>query len=403
MTERYAVFAINDDSVIERILSGRYSLEANSIVSFMTLMLGKFLSVLYSLFGTNFSWYGFFLLFINFLIGIAIIRLGTIDKRSSNLWIAILVLFLITPFNILTPTYTVTSILSCGVGILGLFYALVRQTRYTEILSYLLLISVGYLIRPEALLGVIAILIPICMVFLFFNKDQIKKTKAIVSLSGILFFIISLQIIQRIMFERYYSTNSLITEYLNFQSIRHEIFYTPALLKLHQAIISKDVLNGIWSNVDFILLRNWGYADLKFFSYENFLIGRDFVSSYIGLSGLIQSNPTSTIQGINQSLFEIFPLLFIVISVLTSFFWFYKFGITNRVMFIVIVISYFFSFYFMVATLRLPFRITFPYLVLFLIAIVFFDKILRTQIYRFYTKVILITFVSLQVLLLQLN
>ena len=403
MTERYAVFAINDDSVIERILSGRYSLEANSIVSFMTLMLGKFLSVLYSLFGTNFSWYGFFLLFINFLIGIAIIRLGTIDKRSSNLWIAILVLFLITPFNILTPTYTVTSILSCGVGILGLFYALVRQARYTEILSYLLLISVGYLIRPEALLGVIAILIPTCMVFLFFNKDQIKKTKAIVSLSGILFFIISLQIIQRIMFERYYSTNSLIAEYLNFQSIRHEIFYTPALLKLHQAIISKDVLNGIWSNVDFILLRNWGYADLKFFSYENFLIGRDFVSSYIGLSGLIQSNPTSTIQGINQSLFEIFPLLFIVISVLTSFFWFYKFGITNRVMFIVIVISYFFSFYFMVATLRLPFRITFPYLVLFLIAIVFFDKILRTQIYRFYIKVILITFVSLQVLLLQLN
>ena len=136
----------------------------------MTLMLGKFLSVLYSLFGTNFSWYGFFLLFINFLIGIAIIRLGTIDKRSSNLWIAILVLFLITPFNILTPTYTVTSILRSGVGILGLFYALVRQTRYTEILSYLLLISVGYLIRPEALLGVIAILIPICMVFLFFNN-----------------------------------------------------------------------------------------------------------------------------------------------------------------------------------------------------------------------------------------
>ena len=403
MTERYAVFAINDDSVIERILSGRYSLEANSIVSFMTLMLGKFLSVLYSLFGTNFSWYGFFLLFINFLIGIAIIRLGTIDKRSSNLWIAILVLFLITPFNILTPTYTVTSILSCGVGILGLFYALVRQTRYTEILSYLLLISVGYLIRPEALLGVIAILIPICMVFLFFNKDQIKKTKAIVSLSGILFFIISLQIIQRIMFERYYSTNSLIAEYLNFQSIRHEIFYTPALLKLHQAIISKDVLNGIWSNVDFILLRNWGYADLKFFSYENFLIGRDFVSSYIGLSGLIQSNPTSTIQGINQSLFEILPLLFIIISLLFLFFLFFKFGVTNRIMFTVIVFSYFFSFYFMVATLRLPFRITFPYLVLFLISFVFFDKILRNHIYTVYVRFTLIAFVVLQVFVLQLN
>jgi hypothetical protein len=369
----------------------------------MTLILGKCLSVLYSLFGTNFSWYGFFLLLINFLVGIAIIRLGTIDKRSFNLWIVILVLVLITPFNILTPTYTVTSILSCGVGILGLFNALVRETRNTEILSYLFLISVGFLIRPEALLGVIAILIPVCMVFLFLNKDQINKTKAIVSLSGILFIIISLQIIQRIMFERYYRTNSLIADYLNFQSIRHEIFYTPALLKLHQAVISQDVLNGIWSNVDFILLRNWGYADFKVFSYENFLIGRDFVSNFIGLSGLLQSNPISTIQGINQSLFDIFPLLFIVISVITSFFILYKFGTTNRIMLTVIISSYFFSFYLMVATLRLPFRITFPYLVLFLISIVLFEKILRNQIYRVYAKVYLIAFVIIQVLALQLN
>ena len=403
MTERFAVFAINDDSVIERILSGRYSLEANSIVSFMTLILGKCLSVLYSLFGTNFSWYGFFLLLINFLVGIAIIRLGTIDKRSFNLWIVILVLVLITPFNILTPTYTVTSILSCGVGILGLFNALVRETRNTEILSYLFLISVGFLTRPEALLGVIAILIPVCMVFLFLNKDQINKTKAIVSLSGILFIIVSLQIIQRIMFERYYRTNSLIADYLNFQSIRHEIFYTPALLKLHQAVISQDVLNGIWSNVDFILLRNWGYADFKVFSYENFLIGRDFVSNFIGLSGLLQSNPISTMQGINQSLFDVLPLLFIVISVITSFFILYKFGTTNRIMFTVIISSYFFSFYLMVATLRLPLRITFPYLVLFLISIVLFGKILRNQIYRVYAKVYLIAFVIIQVLALQLN
>jgi hypothetical protein len=369
----------------------------------MTLVLGKSLSVLYSLFGTNFSWYGFFLLFINFLIGIAIIRLGTIDKRSFNLWVAILVLVLITPFNILTPTYTVTSILSCGVGILGLFHALVRKTRYTEILFYLSLISVGFLIRPEALFGVIAILFPICMVFLFFNKNLIHKTKAFVSLSGILTFVAFLQIVQRIMFERYYSINSLIAEYLDFQSIRHELFYTPALLKLHQAVISQDVLSGIWSNVDFILLRNWGYADLKFFSYENFLLGRNFVSNFIGFSGLLQSDLTSTIQGIYQSLFEIFPLLFIALSALTLFFLFYKFGIMNRIMFTVIVISYFFSFYFMVATLRLPLRITFPYLVLFLISIFFFDKTLRNQIYSFYARVTLIAFVVLQVLVLQLN
>jgi len=403
LTERYAIFAINDDSVIERILSGRYALEANSIVSFMTLMLGKSISVIYSLFGTNFSWYGLFLLIINYLIGVAIIRLGSIDKKSYSIWIAILAIILITPFNILTPTYTVTSILSCGVGIIGLFYSLIRKTTNTETLFYVILILAGYLTRPEALLGVIAILFPICIVFLFLHRDLINKTKAIAWFSGTLIFIVLFQIIQRIMFERYYRTNSLIADYLNFQSIRHEIFYTPALLKLHQAIISKDVLNGIWSNVDFILLRNWGYADLKFFSYENFLIGRDFVSSFIGLSGLLQSNPTSTLQGMNQSLFEIFPLLFIIVSLLVLFFLFFKFGVTNRIMFIVIVFSYFFSFYFMVATLRLPFRITFPYLVLFLISFVFFDKILRNQIYAVYVRFTMITFVVLQVFVLQLN
>jgi hypothetical protein len=403
LTERYAIFAINDDSVIERILSGRYALEANSIVSFMTLMLGKSISVIYSLFGTNFSWYGLFLLIINYLIGVAIIRLGSIDKKSYSIWIAILAIILITPFNILTPTYTVSSILSCGVGVIGLSYSLIRKTTNTETSFYVILILAGFLIRPEALLGVIAILFPICIVFLFLHRDLINKTKAIAWFSGTLIFIVLFQIIQRIMFERYYNTNNLIAEYLNFQSIRHEIFYTPALLKLHQAIISKDVLNGIWSNVDFILLRNWGYADLKFFSYENFLIGRDFVSSFIGLSGLLQSNPTSTLQGMNQSLFEILPLLFIIVSLLVLFFLFFKFGVTNRIMFIVIVFSYFFSFYFMVATLRLPFRITFPYLVLFLISFVFFDKILRNQIYAVYVRFTMITFVVLQVFVLQLN
>jgi hypothetical protein len=150
------------------------------------------------------------------------------------------------------------------------------------------------------------------MVFLLFSKDLVNKTKAFVSLSGILIFITSLQIVQSIMFKRFYNTNSLIAEYLSFQSVRHEIFYTPALLKLHQAVISKDVLNGIWSNVDFILLRNWGYADLKVFSYENFQIGRDFVSGFIGFSGLLQSDLMTTTQGINQALSDLLPLLMIV-------------------------------------------------------------------------------------------
>jgi hypothetical protein len=123
---------------------------------------------------------------------------------------------------------------------------------------------------------------------------------------------------------------------------------------LHQAVISRDVLDGIWSNVDFILLRNWGYADLKVFSYENFQIGRDFVSGFVGFSGLFQSNLITTIQGINQALFELFLLLTIVLGVLTSFFLLYKFGIKNIIMLTVIIFSYFFSFYYMVATLKKP-------------------------------------------------
>jgi hypothetical protein len=369
----------------------------------MTFLLGKSLSVLYSLFGTNYSWYGFFLLTVNFLIGVALIRLGSLDKNSFNIWIAILALVLITPFNILTPTYTVTSILSCGVGIIGLIYALARNARYTEILFYVLLISVGFLIRPEALVGTVAILFPICVFYLFFNKDLVNKAKAFVSLSWILIFITSLQILQSIMFKRFFNSNSLIAEYLSFQSVRHEIFYTPALLKLHQAVISKDVLYGIWSNVDFILLRNWGYADLKVYSYENFQIGRDFVSGFVGFSGLLQSDLMTTIQGINQALFELLPLLTIVLGVLTAFFLFYKFGIKNKIMLTVIVFSYFFSFYYMVATLRLPFRIVFPYLVLVLISMVFFEKLLRSQIYRVYVRSSLVAFVVLQVLVLQMN
>jgi hypothetical protein len=93
----------------------------------------------------------------------------------------------------------------------------------------------------------------------------------------------------------------------------------------------------------------------------------------------------------------------IVLVVLTSFFLFYKFGIKNKIMLTMIVFSYFFSFYYMVATLRLPFRIVFPYLVLFLISMVFFDKLIRNQIYKVYVRASLVALVALQVLVLQLN
>ena len=310
-----AIFALNDDSVLERIVSERYSEPLHPVVSFMTQILGYALSFIYSNFGNEISWYGIFLYLVNFLLAILALRIGFMTGRKFDLYLSIVFTVLIVPFNVLTPTYTVSSVLTSGVGILGLVVASIFSNRLIDYFSFSVLILISFLIRPEALVGTIVFLGPVSLAYLIFYRKTLNRKKLIITSTTILGVLGIFKYLQDISLVKLSKIDLNLVEYLNFQSIRHEIFYTPALLKLNQGVISGDILNGIWSKIDFIILRNWAYADSNVFSYVNFLNGRNQVSKYIGFEGVLNSDFKQVLDVISNSFSEVILVLFLILFV----------------------------------------------------------------------------------------
>lgn len=356
-------------------MSKRYSSPLNPVVSFMTQPLGNAISGLYSNLGNNTSWYGIFLYLINFLLAILALRIGFITGRKIDLYLSIVFIVLIVPFNVLTPTYTVTSVLTSGVGILGLLVASKFSKRNMDFISFSFLVLMSFLIRPEALVGTLVFLGPVSLMYLLIYQKTIRKNKLIFITSVTLGFLGIFKYFQNISLTRLSKIDSNLMEYLNFQSIRHEIFYTPALLKLNQGVISGEILKGIWSKIDFIILRNWAYADSNVFSYLNILSGRNQVSKYIGFEGVLNSDCGQVLEVISNSLSEVISLVVIILFAAILIFYRNFSEKSNYVFVFAIVLSYSVGFFYTAAVLRLPFRVIFPYLALLLIAFILFEKV----------------------------
>lgn len=384
-------------------MSDRYSHPQHQIVSFMTQILGKSISIFYSEFGNDISWYGIFLYLINLLIAITTLRIGFMTGKSIDLYLSIIFLIIVTPFNILTPTYTVTSALAGGIGILGLVISVKYSKKITDIVFLITLILMSFLIRPEAMLGTVLFVGPVSLFFLISNWKYLIKNKLILILTTTLGLVGIINYFQKLILNNLSKVDTKNYEYLNFQSIRHEIFYTPSLLKLHQGVISGDILKGIWSNIDFIILRNWAYADSNVFSYLNILNGRNQVSKYIGFEGLLNTDYSQVFEVIFASLREVVPILIIIFSALICIFLRTYKKLSNYLLLLVASLFYGFGFFYTAAVLRLPFRVTFPYLCLIIIVFILLQKEAKVSQSKVFVSKIILIFIFIQVCLLQFN
>jgi hypothetical protein len=398
-----SVFALNDDSVLERIISQRYSSTQHPVVSVMTQVLGNEISKLYSNFGNEVSWYGIFLYLVNFFIAISALRIAFMTGRRINLYLSIVFIILVVPFNVLTPTYTVTSVLSSGVGLLGIVVASKFSKEIFDWFIYSLLILLSFLIRPEALVGTLVFLGPTSLLFILIYRKMVSKKGLILTSVAILGFLGFFNYLQVTFLKKLSRIEPTLAEYLNFQAIRHEIFYTPAFLKLNQGVISGDILNGIWSKIDFIILRDWAYADSNVFSYFNILSGRNNVSKYIGFEGVLNSDFSQVFEVITNSIREVIPVLFITLFVAILIFYRNYLNISNNMLSFALVTSYAMGFFYTAAVLRLPFRVIFPYLALLILALILFEKVaMDFSLNRLFSKVVLFVIV-IQLGYLQFN
>jgi hypothetical protein len=363
-----SVWGVNDDFVIEQILNSQQSVVSKKIVSFMSLILGFILGFLYDL-GGNRHWYGLFLSLSNLIFILTSVRILFTFNNSINRKISFFVLSLLSPYLILNPTYTVTSILVSFAGIL-LFLNLIRLNSH-KLLDYSiagLITSLGFFIRTDSLKGSLAFFTFFVAVFLVMNynyRGNIKKSLIFVVP------IIASIILESLLMNFVIQKNPENREYLSWQETRHQLFYTPAILKLHQNVAAGKVPNTTWGDVEFTLLRNWAYGEQKVYSSTNIGIGRDFVKNYVGIRGLFNSELVLVAENLSGYLKNVYSIMILCTLVLILSTILAKRKKIFGVLIFALLGGYILSFYYAAAVLRLPVRVTIPYLLIFVLTTVF--------------------------------
>ena len=363
-----SVWGVNDDFVIEQILNSQQSVVSKKIVSFMSLILGFILGFLYDL-GGNRHWYGLFLSLSNLIFILTSVRILFTFNNSINRKISFFVLSLLSPYLILNPTYTVTSILVSFAGIL-LFLNLIRLNSH-KLLDYSiagLITSLGFFIRTDSLKGSLAFFTFFVAVFLVMNYNYRGNiNKSLIFVVPIIASIILESLLMNFVIQK----NPENREYLSWQETRHQLFYTPAILKLHQNVAAGKVPNTTWGDVEFTLLRNWAYGEQKVYSSTNIGIGRDFVKNYVGIRGLFNSELVLVAENLSGYLKNVYLIMILCTLVLILSTILAKRKKIFGVLIFALLGGYILSFYYAAAVLRLPVRVTIPYLLIFVLTTVF--------------------------------
>ena len=362
------IWGINDDFVLEQIVNSRNHPYLNSIVSFMSLPLGFLLAGIYKIFGDK-NWYGIFILLSNLMFLLILVQILNSYKNRAIRNTSIMVLGIVLPYLILNPTYTVTSILLSFSG-LFLFLNTIRMENDKKSFYFLsgFALALGIAIRIDSLLGLIVFFGPFVVVYLLIKRRNKLKVSSLTMFLIPTFLLLILQFATNVMVQ---SSNNENIEYLKWQENRHELFYTPAILKLHQNVAAGNVLKDTWGDVEFTLLRNWAYGDQSIYSSQNLEIGKKYVDGYIGIKGLINSEPLTVLETLSGYLEDVKLIILISICLLILGLALSK----NKYLYIglisPLVLSFLTSFYYGAAVLRLPIRVTFPYLISFMLLVLF--------------------------------
>ena len=346
-------------------LSGEYTGKPSSGVTFISNILGNFISWLHQNNITGISIYGVILSILNLIILFAVIKIIQMKDNQSANWLGLSTLALIFPVLLISPTFTITAVLLIGLGMLGITLFIVRfNEKNIYFIFFILLVIAGILIRIDALYGNIIFLLPACVAYLLLNYSNESNRRFFVFSAIAILSIISVLYYQSTIQHQMMKNDYEFMNYVRFQDVLNT--YTPASLKLHQEIISGNVMRGIWSNVDFIILRNWAYADFSVFGYKNMSLGSDSVSSYSGLKGVINADLLETLKLMTYYLKDQLQIIIGLIS--ASLLVLIKSINRKRTLALLALLnlSYLAGFYFLSAILRIPDRTSFSLLIVYL-------------------------------------
>ena len=368
------VFGTTDDNILAGFVDGSYTGERESKLIFIRPLIGF---ILYSTQGLilNLGVYSLFLVLILILslanFG-AIIRIYSKNDVSRKVldtsWLALSIL--ITTWFTLGPTYTSAAMLITLISLLSLtvlIFSEHRKNLYLNTFFSTVLLSLGFLIRPEGAIGVILVASPV-IVFIFLQNYYVNFPKFLISFFGFFLIFGVDALIQN------QSNSSEWREYDKWNNLRHQI----------QHRVSQDYLDDFlkvngWTVPEYHLFVDIAFGDERTFNAEWLSPAFESTSFTRGLQGVFNASVKDVVNKL-ATIFKSYQYLFII--QLLIFFIMLSFLRTNIFsklkIFLVIYSAIIASLYYMSATLHTPERGVVPIFymptLMLLATILFFDQ-----------------------------
>lgn len=266
-------YEVSDDFIMNLIVSGVYTENPSPYLMFMNPIIGQLLSCLFT-FTNNVNWYSLFHLTVVFL-SLTIIGICILNKKRWYSFLFFFIFLTITSLDLYQlMQFTKTSII-CVIAGGMIFFEYLKDGHKSSLILSLFFTILGSLIRFQCLYLGASLLFVDSLIFMFFNKENLKyylkrEVKFIILLIIFIF--------GSIFYSNYFDqTHTEYKAYKEFGEVRAELL--DYKLPKYEAIESELVKIQISKN-DYETLISWNFADTDFYTTEKIRSVLEIVKQY---------------------------------------------------------------------------------------------------------------------------
>jgi hypothetical protein len=354
----YPVFGTTDDNILAGFVDGSYTGERESKLIFIRPLIGSILHIIQGLL-PNLGVYSLFLVLI---VITSLANIGALTSLYSKNDVStkvfdtswLILSISITTWFTLGPTYTSASMLVTLISLLSLIILIFsehRKSLYLNTIFSTILLSIGFLIRPEGGIGVILVTTPV-IVLIFFQNRHVNFSKLFISLLGFFMIFGVDALIQN------QSNSSGWKEYDKWNNLRHQIQHRVS----QEYLDDFQQVNG-WTVPEYHLFMDIAFGDERTFNAEWISPAYKSTSFTRGLQGVINADVIDTLNKIIK-IFKSYPYIFIIqVSIFLIILSCLRTNVLSKFKIVLVIYSGIIaSLYYMSATLHTPERGVVPVL-----------------------------------------
>ena len=370
----HPVFGTTDDNILAGFVDGSYTGERESKLIFISPLIGFILYITQGLL-PNLGVYSLFLILIlilsltNFGALLRIYSKSDISKKVLDTSWLVLSIPIIMWFT-LRPTYTSASMLITLINLLSLavlIFSEYRKNLYLNTILSTILLSIGFLIRPEGGIGVILVAIPV-IGLIFLQNRYVNFSKLFVSLIGFFMIFGVDSLIQN------QSNTSEWKKYDKWNNLRHQIQH-----RVSQEYLDDFLKVNEWSVPEYHLFMDIAFGDERTFNAKWLSPAFESTSFTRGPQGVFNASIIATFSKIVTILKSYPHIIIIQVSIFLIILSSLRINILRKLKILLVVYSgVIASLYYMSATLHIPERGVVPILymptLMLLASTIFFDQ-----------------------------